>query len=277
MTYLQFAHKDFIEGNSAEYILSICHTADGLSFSIHDENDTLLGLFSKKLLTYKDVLSEYTNNKYLNKKYKRVYFAYCNKEKLLIPKELYEEKNSYELLKLAVKGEDEKYFHCSEISKMQAYIIEFIPFLFNNIILILKSRNKIIITNIINSFIDRVLTNNKASAIYVDVHPDYFDIIINIQGSINFCNSYSYETPTDVVYYAIYAIKTKQISSSEIPIILSGGELCNTKHYILNKIKEIFNIYYYNVSISKDNSLELLDKNITSSKFLNLINLRLCE
>jgi len=276
MTNLQFSHKDFIEGNSADYILSICQTADGLSFSIHDENGVLLGLFSKKLLTYKEILLEYKTNKYLNKGYKKVFFAYCNKEKLLIPKEIYDANISQELLKVSVKQKD-KYYRSSEISKMQAYVVEFIPLLFDNIISIINTNNKIYSTNIIVPFINRILTKDSGSAIYIDIHPSYFDLVINIQGKIIFYNSYDYETPTDIVYYAIYAIKTRDVSSSEIPIILSGGELCDIIYNILNKTKEIFSIYYYDVVISQDESLELLDKNIESAKFLNLINLRLCE
>ncbi|GHV67656.1 hypothetical protein FACS1894199_13560 [Bacteroidia bacterium] len=223
-----YSRHDFVKGNSAQYCLSIRFATDGLSFCIHDQLEKLF-VFSFQPLTHhsqdeaiatvKKAVAEF---ELLNLEYKKVIVIPCRKDKILIPELLFDEENLSEMYGICVPIEKNDVLLYHKIEPWETYLVEALP---RSFVTFLTSRYQSV--NIVNSaypFIESSLSSTSLRTYYLflDIHATYFDMLVTKKNHLVFFNSFTYNSPNDVIYYILSTLKKVDVELDILRTTISG-------------------------------------------------------
>jgi len=57
---------------------------------------------------------------------------------------------------------------------------------------------------------------------FINLQPGHFDLVILHEQKVMFCNSFSYKTPDDVLYYIMFVLEQMQLSPDGIELSIAG-------------------------------------------------------
>lgn len=279
MQNVYYIDTAFIKENSTQYILSIRYSTDGLSFCIHDHNNKLLAFFYQPYnLDTKDaviakVKKAIVEDELLNLKYKKVYILPCNKEKLLIPAHVFNKNYLSDMYRVCIQPDKNDTLLYRKIKMMESYLVETLP---RSFVTFLTSRyQSLCIINSAYPFIIHSLSNIlfNTNHLFLDIHDQYFDILLTRSNDVLLFNSFSYGSVPDLVYYVLNCMKQCNITKDNLQTAFSGNLVNDPK--LLNT----FNAYIPNISILNYTPLTQIVKNneLNSSCFVHLLNIHKCE
>lgn len=279
MQNVYYIDNNFVKENSTQYILSIRYSTDGFSFCIHDNNNKLLVFFHQPYnLDTKDaviakVKKAIVDDELLKLKYKKVYIVPCNKEKVLIPAHVFDKNYLSDMFRICIHPEKNDTLLYRKIRPMESYITEALP---RNFVTFLTTRyQSLCIVNSAYPFIIDSLSKTlyNTNHLFIDIHDQYFDILLTRCNDVLLFNSFTYASVADLIYYTLNCLKHCNITKDNLQTTLSGN-LVNDPNLLA-----ALNNYIPNVSVSNNISLNQLVKSneLNSSSFVHLLNLHRCE
>lgn len=279
MQNVYYIDNNFIKENSSQYTLSIRYATDGLSFCIHDSNNRLLVFFLQPfnlegqdavIAKVKKIMVE---DALLNLKYKKVFLLPCNKEKILLPAHAFDKNALPDLYRICLQPHKNDTLLYRKIKIIESYIVEALPRSFVNF---LSSRyQSLCIVNSAYSFIIQSLSNIlfNTNHLFVDIHDQYFDLLLTRSNDVLLFNSFSYGSINDIVYYTLNCLQQCNVSRDNLQTTLSGN-LVNDP-----MLADMLGKYIPNLSILNYAPLSQLVRNneLNNSSFIHLLNIHKCE
>lgn len=279
MQSVYYIDSNFIKENSSQYILSIRYATDGLSFCVHDQNNRLLVFFLQpfnlegtdaviakvKKIMVDDIL--------LNLKYKKVFLIPCNKEKILLPAHAFNKNTLADMYRLCFQPHKNDTLIFRKIRIMESYIVEALP---RSFVTFLTARyQSLCIVNSAYPFIIHSLSSIlfNADHMFIDIHDQYFDLLLTRNNDIALFNSFTYGSVNDIIYYCLNCLKQCSISKDNLQTTISGN-LVNDP-----MLADTLSKFIPNISVLNYAPLSQLVKNneLNNSSFIHLLNIHKCE
>ncbi len=212
--------------------LSVQVSLTGLSFlvSVFDTKDVLF--FSEKKFkdhrTPEELLfelkDEFSENNELQDSFKEVSVIYATNIYSLVPGSLFDETKASDYLKFNSKilGND---FIAHDILQNQGIVVVYVPFV--NINNYLFDRfggfQYYHATTILLKLILNAEKHSRDDKVYVHVQDSTFDLIAIKDGNLQLCNSYSYKTPEDFIYYILFSLEQLKLNPDTVETVLCGS------------------------------------------------------
>jgi hypothetical protein len=212
----------------------------GLSFLVINSETKAVHFFCEKKFkrTPEELLSEIetviSETEALQQKFSDVTVIFTNKIYTVIPFSLFEESKVSEYLKFNSKILPSDFIAHDIIDNYDIAVV-YVPYV-----------------NINNYFFDRfgsfqyyhgtslflknVLDSERHSIIpkiYLHVQREQFDCIVVKNGDLQLCNTYSYKTPEDLVYYVLFCLEQLNLNPDTISLLLCGDIEENDANYKL--------------------------------------------
>lgn len=279
MQNIYYIDSNFSSENSTQYILSIRYSTDGFSFCVHDSNNKLLVFFHQPLEQNSNeaIIAKasqiISDDPILNLKYKKVFVLSCQKNKMLLPAHAFYKNTLIEMFRLCFELHESDTLIYKKIEAINSYLIEALP---RNFINFLSSRYQII--SIIDSSYPFIIYSMSsmlfnAHYLFIDIHEEYFDILLTHSNNILLFNSFSYGSVNDIIYYSLNCLQQCQVNQNDLQTTISGN-LVNDPTLV-----ETMNRYIPNIAILNYAPLSQLVKNnqLNNSIFIHLLNIHKCE
>ena len=94
---------------------------------------------------------------------------------------------------------------------------------------------------------------------YIHVQMDQFDCVVVKNGRTELCNTYSYKTSEDFIYYVLFCIEQLGLNPDTLPVIVCGDIELGDANY------EILYTYIRDISFTEDNEAQDLSDTLDKS------------
>lgn len=220
--------------NNAQNInsrLSVQVSLTGLSFLVANLEDKTTLFFSEKKfsdpLTPEELLLEIealiSKTEALNLEFQEVIVVYSTKMYATVPKLLFEESKASEYLKFNSKILSTDYI-AHDIIDSQDLVVVYVPFVnINNFFF--DKYGSFQYYHGVTSLLKSVFKLEKHSIVpkmYLHIQDGMVDCIVIKDGHLQLCNTYSYKTPEDLIYYILFCLEQLKLNPETIPLFLSG-------------------------------------------------------
>lgn len=241
-------HRDltYKKENSLNYHLSFEFGFEGINAAVLDvesnkyiavEIHEFAELFTWKALNSK-LQASITGSEILNNRFKSVGAALVSDVHTLIPKAVFEEGREQDYLgfthnltePLITRTDEMLVANAVNIYAMDAATKDLITGFFPNASLLHYS------TALIEPAL-RATKGNDAHRAYLNVRNNQFDLMVVKDGHLLFSNTFTYQTPEDVVYYTLYASEQIGIDPKKAAFVFIG------KHGEFDKYNQILGKY----------------------------------
>lgn len=237
----------FIIDNSEKYIMSIRLWSGGLSFSAYNPQESKSYIYRNinfdRNIPYSTSLKEiFFANECLVWAYKRTYILTVTPHYALVPDELFLEKQKNELLKFNFTTQ-EKHILENSIENGNIKIVYDI----NEEVYEFCSRsltNPIHVHNITPQLIVFQQQNlaEKFRHMFVVIHEKTVDVSCFSEGNVCYANSFTFNQPDDVLYYALYIWRITGMNQLHDQLSLTGD---NTT--LCSRLAQSFQVYLQHV------------------------------
>ena len=248
--------------------LSVQVSLTGLSFLVTDPDTRETLFFSEKKFntsrTPEEILlaieEEIDQIEALQPIFETVNVVYSNNVYSTVPTPLFDESKASEYLKFNSKILNNDYIAYDQLDNHDITIV-YVPYVnINNYFFerygIFKYYHKTTI------FLNNVLNNEKHSnaiKMYIHIQFDQFDCVVVKNGRTELCNTFSYKTPEDLIYYVLFCIEQLSLNPDTLPIIICGEiELGDSNYAILYR-------YIRHISFTEDNEASDLNDTLDVS------------
>ncbi len=203
---------------------------NGLSFLVTNPESNEPVFFIEKILDHSttpeellmDIETIMFKNNILNEAFSEVSVIYSTPVYSLVPHSLFDETKASEYLKFNSKILANDYM-AHDLIEDQDIVIVYVPFM-----------------NINNFFFDKygsfsyyhattimlkaILEKEKYTLpkMYLHFQKNSFDCIVLKNGELQLCNSYTYKTPEDFIYYTLFCMEQLNLNPENLPVILCG-------------------------------------------------------
>lgn len=279
MQNIYYIDNNFSQENSTQYILSIRYSTDGFSFCVHDTNNRLLAFFHQPIEPHSNeaaiakATQIITNEPILNLKYKKVFVLSCQKNKMLLPAHTFNKNTLIEMYRLCFELHENDTLIYRKIEAINSYLIESQPKSFINFLT--SHYQQISIIDSAYPFIIYSMSNMLFNAhyLFVDIHEQYFDILLTHCSNVLLFNSFSYGSVNDIIYYSLNCLQQCQVNQNDLQTTISGKLVDDSK------LVETMNKYIPNIAILNYTPLSQLvkDNQLNNSTFIHLLNIHKCE
>lgn len=279
MQNVYYIDSHFKKEDTIQYILSIRYATDGLSFCIHNSENTLLVFFYQPyhLDSQEAVIAKtqeiITEDELLNLNFKKVYILACDKEKTLIPASVFSKNHLSDMYRLCLQAHKNDTLLYRKIDVIDSYILEALPQYF--ITFLTNRYPSLYIVNSAYPFIIGSLSNIifNTHHLFIDIHDRYFDLLLTRNNNILLFNSFTYGSVTDLTYYTLNCLQQCQVNTENLQTKISGNLMDDPQ------LTEILERYIPNVSVLDYAPLSQLVKNkeLNNSSFIHLLNIHKCE
>ncbi|MGQ1909741.1 DUF3822 family protein [Marinifilum sp. RC60d5] len=282
MDDLIFVESTFDKSKTEEYNLSIRVGSDGFSFSILNVNKKCLAL--KRFKTFSqnsdiELLNSFKeqirNSELLNLKYKAVSILWISDKSILIPNEFFTKEFAFNSYQICHELRQAETLNWNKIDLLEAYSV--FPILVSLKELLHKQFPQAAIYHHTHPFYINAMKESMEDnhpSVFVNIHQDFFHVIIPDQGKKHFINSFSYKEDSDLAYYILNIYKQQKLNNERSKLIVNG--LVQEKSKVILLLKK----YLADVEV-KHLPAELRIKNIIPleeyNQFINLLNLSECE
>lgn len=210
--------------------LSVQVSLNGLSFLVTNLESCEVVFFHTKILDYsttpEELLMEIEtilfNTDILNSKFHEVSIVYSTPIYSLVPASLFDETKASEYLKFNSKILANDYM-AHDVLEDQDMVVVYVPFMNINNFFFEQygSFNYYHSTTIL---LKAILENEKYSLpkMYLHFQKNGFDCIVLKNGELQLCNSYSYKTPEDFIYYTLFCMEQLKLNPENLPVLICG-------------------------------------------------------
>lgn len=215
---------------SNSYHLSIQAGLDGFSFVILDPvRYKYLAIkhfsFTEEIPEdkYPDHLKELIlKDEFLSKEYESIYCIWCNRRTTLLPSPLYEKEKLKQYFEFNHVLNDLEELHANHLKSLEAYLIFPIHHEIANVFIRQFPRLKFF--NQATPFIEFALNlqDSKPDSAHLNVHKDFFDIVILHDRSLILHNTFEFRDEKDFIYFIMNAYDKVKLDPGTCPIYLSG-------------------------------------------------------
>jgi len=275
--------EDFDYNDPGKKILSIEISLDGFSYTVLDTEKfryvALESYLFENISNYKhlsQVLEEITKEKsILTGSYQRLNFAFISQHVTLVPSELfsYTEKNAY--IDFNVYPEEDTEIKVDKLNNLSAFavypidrlLLQKINFLFPS------CRIRHISTSLIENLLYLVRYGRVSPQLVLHVQKGQFQVLYFHERTLQFYNSYRYQTWDDLFYYLFFVLEQLGLSAEELDLMLYGEVGIESELYKKGKL------YFRTLELGPRSDLykygECFD-DIPHHYFYNLLNLNAC-
>jgi len=152
----------------------------------------------------------------------------------VVPSTLFDANKAIEYLKFNSKILASDFVAYDEVMKQDTVVV-YIPFVnINNLFFERFGAFKYYHTT--SLLLKDVLETHKLSTtkeVFINVQSDFFTLIIMFNGKLHLCNSYSYKTPEDFIYYVLFCFEQLKLNPDSVRVTLSGSVSKNDTLYNL--------------------------------------------
>jgi len=240
----------------SSYRLSVQVSLTGLSFLVLDLEKQETVFFSEKtfggtrspeevLLEIQEIIDK---TEVLQSNFLKVSVVFANNIYTVVPTTLFDESKLSEYLKFNSKMLANDYITFDSIDNHEMVVV-YVPYV-----------------NITNYFFDRygtfqyyhsasiflktILDSEKHTIVpkvYVHVQDNSFDCIVLRESSLQLCNTYSYRTPEDFIYYVLFCLEQLNLNPDKVIFYLCGDIAENDNIYNI-VYKYIRNVKFVDMS-----------------------------
>ena len=239
--------------------MSVQFSLSGLSFLVKDATTNKVVHYSEKKYNHPntpeelliDLTSEFSHNSELQENFSEVIIIYATTLYALVPTPLFDEKMASEYLKLNSKILANDFIAYDTLENNDLTIV-YIPYVNINNYLFERFGNFKYYhsTTLLLKYFLNIEKHSKHSKIYLNVGVEIFDVIIIKGGELLLCNTYSFKSPEDFIYYVLFCLEQLKFNPDTIECVLSGLIDDNDSNYNI--------LYTYIRHISFINTEELL-------------------
>lgn len=257
MTLQKSINSDRLHNNKR---LSVQISLTGLSFLVTPSDNKEVLFFLEETFesstTPEDLLDTIVatikSNEQLQNSFNQVTLLYATNLYTLVPLSLFDEKKASEYLKFNSKilAND---FISHDTLKNQDIVVVYVPYInINNYFF--EKYGSFQYYHATSILIPTILTAEKfikEPKVYVNIQPESFDCIVVKEGSLKLCNTFSYRTAEDFIYYLLFCMEQLKLNPERTEVVLMGT---------IKKESDIFEILYTyvrNVSFVSKNFSEL--------------------
>ena len=249
--------------NTINNRLSVQISLNGLSFLVTNPASEDPIFFKEKVLDHSttpeellmDIESIMFKNDILNTDFAEVSVVYSTPIYSLVPAPLFDETKASEYLKFNSKILANDYM-AHDLIKNHNIIVVYVPFMnINNFFF--EKYGSFDYYHSISIMLKTILENEKYSLpkMYLHFQKNSFDCIVLKNGELQLCNSYSYKTPEDFIYYTLFCMEQLNLNPETLPVMFCGE---------IEKDDENFKIAYAYIR-----NLECMDSNFSKAKHLD--------
>ncbi|MDN3723617.1 DUF3822 family protein [Aequorivita sp. SDUM287046] len=252
--------------NSSKNRLSVQVSLNGLSFLVSHPDLKSPVLFVDKILDHSttpeellmDIESIIFKNEILNSSFSEVSVIYSTPVYSLVPSPLFDETKASEYLKFNSKILANDYM-ANDVLENQEIVVVYVPFMNINNFFFEKygAFNYFHSTTV---FLKTIFAIEKYSLpkMYLHFQKNNFDCIVLNNGELQLCNSYSFKTPEDFIYYTLFCMEQLNLNPDNCTVILCGEIEKDDANYKL-AYTYIRNLEFLNINSSI---------NLSSDKYL---------
>ncbi len=249
--------------NTINNRLSVQISLNGLSFLVTNPASEEPVFFLEKVLdhstTPEELLREIETimfkNEILNTAFAEVSVVYSTPVYSLVPAPLFDETKASEYLKFNSKILANDYM-AHDLVENQNIVVVYVPFMnINNFFF--EKYGSFSYYHSVTVMLKTILEEEKYSLpkIFLHFQKNSFDCIVLKNGELQLCNSYTYKTPEDFIYYTLFCMEQLYLDPENIPVILCGE---------IEKDDDNFKIAYTYIR-----NLEFMDANYTATRSLD--------
>lgn len=216
--------------NKLQNRLSVQVSLNGLSFLVTNPENNESLFFVEKTLDHSttpeellmDIESILFKNNILNSDFSEVTVIYATPVYSLVPASLFDETKASEYLKFNSKILANDYM-AHDVLENQDIIVVYVPFMnINNFFF--EKYGSFSYFHSTTILLKTILENEKYSLpkMYLHFQKNNFDCIVLKNGELQLCNSYTYKTPEDFIYYTLFCMEQLNLNPENLPVILCG-------------------------------------------------------
>jgi len=264
----------FSENNTKR--LSVQVSLAGLSFLVTDTTDNTIIFFKDYAFesshTPEELLEKvkyaYQHNPELNRQFKEVLVIHRNTLFALVPEALFNESKLSDYVKFSSKIFPTDYLDFDSLDTLEIKNV-YVPFTnINNYffdkygVFTFQHSNTVFIDTIIKKAV-----NDGQQKIYAHTAENCLDIVVTHNKTIQLCNSFTFKTPEDFIYYILFVAEQLYMNTKEFELFLTGAISEESELY------EMAYTYVKNVTILPKSSLlkstsAIVEDSIFQSHFL---------
>ncbi len=211
--------------------LSVQVSLTGLSFLIENSTGTMPLFYAEKsfqdTLAPEELLNElqyfFSENELLNHSFSEIDVIYNTPIYTLVPDTLFEEKKASDYLKFNVKilAND---FVANDILKSKDLVTVYVPYInINNYFF--DTFGSFDYYHAVTILLERLLDvekNTGQKKVYIDVESSFFHLMAIDNGYLQLCNTYTYKTSEDFLYYVLFAMEQLKLSPEKVEVVVFG-------------------------------------------------------
>lgn len=219
--------------------LSVQVSLNGLSFLVlNPEVGKTIFFKEKKLIhstTPEELLMELeeliSENKILQNNFSEVAVTYSTAIYSLVPISLFDEAKASEYLKFNSKILANDYI-AHDVLENQEIVVVYVPFMnINNYLF--ERYGSFNYYHSISVLLKTILEKEKYSLpkMYLHFQQNSFDCLVLKNGTLQLCNTYSYKTAEDFIYYTLFCMEQLKLDPETLPVLLCGDIRKNDDTY----------------------------------------------
>ncbi len=244
--------------NTLQHRLSVQVSLSGLSFLVTNPENKETEFFLEKALDHSttpeellmDIESLMFKNDILNANFSEVSIIYSTPVYSLVPISLFDETKASEYLKFNSKILANDYMAHDVLENLDIVVV-YVPFMNINNFFFEKygSFNYYHSTTVL---LKTILEEEKYSLpkMYLHFQKHSFDCIVLKNGELQLCNSYTFKTPEDFIYYTLFCMEQLNLNPENLPVIFCGEIEREDDNYKI-AYTYIRNIEFAKISTSK--------------------------
>ncbi|MDC8004112.1 DUF3822 family protein [Aureisphaera galaxeae] len=225
--------KPLIDNNKTNQTcrLSVQISLTGLSFLVSSQQGDIVFYHEKELersYTPEELLLEMDTTlrgtPELAGAFEVVQLIYSTPTYCTVPQTLFDENKASEYLKFNTKILSNDYI-AHDTLKSQGIVVVYVPFMnINNYIFERYGGFEYYhsISVLLSDFLNTE-KHNSEEKVYLHVKSNEFDCIVIRQGELQLCNTYSYQTPEDFIYYVLFCLEQLKLNPDNVNTSLCGS------------------------------------------------------
>ena len=229
--------------------LSVQITLTGLSFLIASGDGEVLFFTEKNFDTTHtpeellfELRSIVADHDVLREAFEAVSLIYTTLNYSLVPTSLFDENKASEYLKFNTKILSNDFISHDEIDGQNAVVV-YVPLVNINNFMFEQygsfeyyHSSTILVQNFLNAE-----KHARDSKVYLHLLKEQVDCIIFNKGKLVLCNSYSYKTPEDFIYYVLFCFEQLKLNPETVTAILCGdiSEESEIYHILYTYVREV--------------------------------------
>lgn len=279
MPFLELFDETLDINSTENYELSFQVSQDGVSFCLLDSVRSKFvmlrtyGADENKYFNTEKISEIILNDDFLTRHYKKINCVMPSAKFTLVPSPLFDPGKKDEYFEFNHNLEEDRVILSDKVIDPDAYVVYSYPRHINELIrnvypgLHPHSHIKVLLDH--TSPTRKSINGNY---IHAHIERDFFDLFIFSEGTLRFCNTFTYRNVSDILYYVMNVFKNLDIKQEET-IHLSGM----TEKY--DDLSSGFSMYIRNIKFSEpagNFTFSYIFNDTDLHRFINLFNVANC-